>query len=377
LAPRIVTRAVRSGRLSDNLNLFEHRFVAEPDDQGDRLDVFMVRRFPGYSRTQLARQIDDGHVAVNGRVGGRVRPGMRIDAGDEVRVYLSQRTEPYAAPEKIPLTVLYEDEFMLVIDKPPGLTVHPGNGEKGGTLANALAYHFGELSRVQGPMRPGIVHRLDKDTSGVILVAKDDQTHHGLASQFRERTVHKTYLAVVRGVVELDADLVSAPIGVHKRMPTRMSVRFDIGRASETFYEVVERFPRHTLVKCMPKTGRTHQIRIHMEYIGHPIVSDKLYGGTEPALLAYCPRQALHAHRISFRHPATGEQMTFESPMPPDIAALVEHLRAGAAPPAAPATEPAEPIGPPEAPKPKRTRAKAGTAKARKPRKPKAPATES
>jgi 23S rRNA pseudouridine1911/1915/1917 synthase len=374
--------------LSDNLNLFEHRFVAEPGDQGDRLDVFMVRRFPGYSRTQLARQIDDGHVAVNGRVGGRVRPGMRIDAGDEVRVYLTQRTEPYAAPEKIPLTVLYEDQYMLVIDKPAGLTVHPGNGEKGGTLANALAYHFGELSRVQGPMRPGIVHRLDKDTSGVILVAKDDQTHHGLASQFRERTVHKTYLAVVRGVVELDADLVSAPIGVHKRMPTRMSVRFDIGRASETFYEVAERFQRHTLVKCMPKSGRTHQIRIHMEYIGHPIVSDKLYGGTEPALLAYCRRQALHAHRISFRHPATGEQMTFESPLPPDISALVEHLRGGNAAPS-----PATPVVPesiaeamaasveqPKATKPRKSRAKSALkktpAKPKKPRKTKTPSAD-
>jgi 23S rRNA pseudouridine1911/1915/1917 synthase len=343
--------------VSDNVNLFEHRFVAEPADEGDRLDVFMVRRFPGWSRTQLARQIDDGHVAVNGRVGGRVRPGMRIDAGDEVRVYLAQRTEPYAAPEKIPLTVLYEDRFLLVIDKPAGLTVHPGSGEKSGTMANALAYHFGELSRVQGPMRPGIVHRLDKDTSGVILVAKDDQTHHGLASQFRERTVRKTYLAVVRGVVELDADLVSAPIGAHKRMPTRMSVRFDVGRPSETFYEVVERFPRHTLVRCMPKTGRTHQIRIHMEFIGHPLVGDKLYGGTEPALLAYCRRQALHAHRISFRHPVTGDEMTFESPMPADMTALVEHLREGNPPPPAPVAV-AEAEEPPPEPKAKRPRAK-------------------
>jgi 23S rRNA pseudouridine1911/1915/1917 synthase len=317
--------------VSDNLNLFEHRFVADRGDEQDRLDVFLVRRFPGYSRTSLARLIDDDHVAVNGRLGGRIRPGMRLAEGDEVRVWLSQRTEPYAAPEKIPLKVLHEDPWLLVIDKPPGLTVHPGNGEKGGTMANALAYHFGELSRVQGPMRPGIVHRLDKDTSGVILVAKDDQTHHGLGTQFRERTVRKVYLAVVRGVVELDADLVSAPIGTHKRLPTRMSVRFDIGRQSETYYEVAERFARHSLVRCMPKTGRTHQIRIHMEFVGHPIVGDKLYGGVEPALSQFCPRHALHAHRISFRHPQTGEELTFESPMPPDMTALVEHLRATAA----------------------------------------------
>jgi 23S rRNA pseudouridine1911/1915/1917 synthase len=372
--------------VSDNANLFEHRFVADPDDQDDRLDVFMVRRFPGYSRTQLARQIDEGHVAVNGRTGGRVRPGMRIAAGDEVRVYLSQRTEPYAAPEKIPLKVLYEDPYLLVIDKPAGLTVHPGSGEKSGTMANALAYHFGELSRVQGPMRPGIVHRLDKDTSGVILVAKDDQTHHGLATQFRNRTVRKTYLAVVRGVVELDADLVSAPIGVHKRIPTRMSVRFDIGRPSETFYEVAERFPRHTLVRCMPKTGRTHQIRIHMEYVGHPLVQDKLYGGTEPALLAFCRRQALHAFRIAFRHPQTGEEMAFEAPLHEDMAALVEHLRGKSPAPGTMTMARPAPMAPPEpvpetepqAPKPKKPRArkKAATAKSAKPkktRKPKAP----
>ena len=271
-----------------------------------------------------------------------MKPALRIEQGDEVRVYLTQRTEPYAAPEKIPLTILYEDQWMLVLDKPPGLTVHPGAGAKSGTMANALAYHFGQLSRVQGAMRPGIVHRLDKDTSGVILVAKDDLTHHGLATQFRERTVRKTYLAVVRGVVELDADLISAPIGNHKRLPMRMSVRFDVGRASETYYEVAERFTRHTLVRCMPKTGRTHQIRIHMEFTGHPVVGDRLYGGMEPALQDICPRQALHAHRISFRHPQTGEEMTFESPLPPDMQTLVDHLRGGPLVAAAPEPEPVE-----------------------------------
>jgi 23S rRNA pseudouridine1911/1915/1917 synthase len=313
--------------VTDNVNLFEHRFVADPGDGGERLDVFLVRRFPGHSRTSLARQIDEGHVAVNGRVGGRVKPGMRVDEGDEIRVYLAQRSEPYAAPEKIPLKVLFEDKWLVVLDKPPGLTVHPGTGEKSGTMANALAYHFGELSRVQGPMRPGIVHRLDKDTSGVILVAKDDQTHHHLASQFRERFVRKEYHAVVRGRVELDADLVDAPIGANKRAPTRMAVRFDVGRASQTYYEVIERFPHHTYVKCMPKTGRTHQIRVHMAFVGYPLVGDKLYGGVEPALSEICPRQALHAHKLTFRHPESGEMMTFEAPLPADMAALIEHLR--------------------------------------------------
>jgi 23S rRNA pseudouridine1911/1915/1917 synthase len=314
--------------VSDNLNLFEHRFVADGTDADERLDVFLVRRFPGYSRTQLARQIGEGHGAVNGRLGGRVRPGLRIADGDEVRVYLAQRTEPYAAPEKIPLKVLYEDAWLLVLDKPPGLTVHPGAGEKDGTMANALAYHFGELSRVQGPMRPGIVHRLDKFTSGVILVAKDDQTHHHLASQFRERFVRKEYHCVVRGRVEFDSDLIDAPIGPDKRHPTRMAVRFDVGRASTTFYEVMERFARHSYVRCMPKSGRTHQIRVHMAFTGYPLVSDKVYGGVEPALLDICPRQALHAKSITFRHPQSGEMVTFEAPLPPDMTALLEHLRA-------------------------------------------------
>ena len=358
MARAIVAPELRSARLSDNVNLFEHRFVAEADDAGERLDVFLVRRFPGWSRTQLARQVADGHVSVDGRVGGRVRPGMRLDPGNEVRVYLAQRVEPYAAPEKIPLRVIYEDQWLLVIDKPAGLTVHPGNGEKGGTMANALAYHFGELSRVQGPMRPGIVHRLDKDTSGVILVAKDDQTHHRLAAQFRDRSVRKTYFAIVRGVVELDADLISAPIGVNRRFPTKMAVRMDIGRPSETYYEVVERFARHTWVRCMPKTGRTHQIRIHMESIGHPLVGDKLYGGVEPSLTEFCPRQALHAHRIEFTHPESGDQVAFESPMPPDMTALLEHLRGGAAAVADAPVEP-EPVAPAaEPPAPKRRKRK-------------------
>jgi len=319
--------------VTDNVNLFEHQFFAQDDETGDRLDVFLVRRFPGYSRTQLARQIDEGHVCVNGKVGGRVKPGMRVDAGDEVRVFLAQRTEPYAAPEKIPLTIVYEDHWLLVLNKPPGLIVHPGSGAKGGTMANALAYHFGELSRVQGPMRPGIVHRLDKDTSGVILVAKDDQTHHHLASQFRERFVRKEYHCIVKGRVEFDSDLIDAPIGANKNIPTRMAVRYDVGRESQTYYETLERFAAHSYVKCMPKSGRTHQIRVHMSFTGYPIVSDKLYGGMEPALYELCPRQALHAHKITFRHPQTGDVMTFEAALPPDMTALLAHLRGAPAPP--------------------------------------------
>ncbi len=313
--------------MSDELRLYDHTFEATPGDHMDRLDVFLVRKFPGYSRSNLARQIKEGRVAVNGRTGKKIRPGLRIENGDVVQVALGQRTEPYARPEPIPLRILHEDAWLLLIDKPPGLTVHPGAGESGGTLANALAYHFGQLSRVQGPLRPGIVHRLDKDTSGVILVAKDDQTHHALATQFRERTVKKEYLAVVKGIVELDADLISAPLGPDRRHPTMMAVRLDIGRASETYYEVHERLRGATWVRCFPRTGRTHQIRVHMASIRHPIISDHVYRGILRALRPICPRQALHARRITFRHPHSGEMLTVEYPVPDDIHALIEHLR--------------------------------------------------
>jgi 23S rRNA pseudouridine1911/1915/1917 synthase len=310
----------------------ERSLAVSDDEVGRRLDVFLAARFPDHSRTWLAGQIDEGHVDVHPGPGGRarrVRAGMRLEPGDTVVVRLAPREVPYAVPEKIPLRILHEDRWLVVIDKPPGLTVHPGSGERGGTLANALAWHFGELSHVQGPMRPGIVHRLDKDTSGVIVAAKDDATHWALADQFRNRTVRKEYWAVVRGRVELDADLVSGPIGPDRRSPTRMAVRVDVGRPSETYYEVIERFPAHTLVRCMPKTGRTHQIRVHMASVGHPLVSDRLYGGWVPALAEVCPRQALHARLLRFRHPQTGDEMEFVAPVPEDITRLLDHLRRG------------------------------------------------
>ena len=312
--------------MSDEPLLYDHTFEAGPGDHLDRLDVFLVRHFPGFSRSNLARQIKEGRVEVNGRSGKKIRPGRRIENGDVVRVALGQRTEPYARPEPIALDILHEDEWLLLINKPPGLTVHPGAGESGGTLANALAYHFGELSRVQGPLRPGIVHRLDKDTSGVILVAKDDLTHHALATQFRERTVKKEYLAIVKGIVELDADLISAPIGPHRANPTRMAVRLDIGKESETYYQVHQRLRGATWVRCHPRSGRTHQIRVHMASIRHPIVSDRVYGGIVRTLREFCPRQALHARRLTFRHPGTQEDLTVEAPIPDDIATLIAHL---------------------------------------------------
>jgi len=308
---------------------YRQRFTAERAEEGVRLDVALARRLPGVSRTRLQRLVRDGFATVNGR---ETRPGRALAAGDAVEVLLEVETRPYARPENLPLAILFEDEHMLAVDKPPGMSVHPGAGERLGTLANALAYRYGELSRVQGPLRPGIVHRLDKDTSGVLLVAKTDEAHASLAGQFKARTVHKTYLAVVHGAVEFDADLISLPIGRHPVKAERMTVRHDgSGRASETYYEVRERFRRHSLVEVHPRTGRTHQIRVHMATLGHPIVADRLYGRSDRVLRPVMARQALHALRIEFRHPATGDETVLEAPVPADIARLLEFLRSGGA----------------------------------------------
>ena len=305
----------------DYENMPRHRYRAERVDAGVRLDKFLVVRFPGYSRTLLQKLVKDGHVKRNGR---STRPGKTIEEGDRIDVRLPVLTRAYARPENIPLVVLHEDEALAIIDKPAGLTVHPGSGQRHGTLANALAYRFGELSNVQGQLRPGIVHRLDKDTTGVLLIAKVDLHHHYLARQFRERTLSKEYRAIVHGVVELDSDRISLPIGSDRYRPMRMAVRHDVGRAADTFYEVIERFPRHTYLKVRPKTGRTHQIRVHLSALGHSIVADPFYGGKADARV---DRQMLHAFRLTFRHPLSGEEITFEAPIPRDMEGLLTHLR--------------------------------------------------
>ncbi|MHC4821330.1 MAG: RluA family pseudouridine synthase [Planctomycetota bacterium] len=305
-----------------------HRFTAERAEDGVRLDRALVARFPGYSRSRLAKAVKAGYALVNGK---ETRPGRTLAIGDDVEILLETPTRSYAMPEKIDLDILHEDERLIVLNKPPGLTVHPGSGERRGTMANALAYHFGQLSTLQGPLRPGIVHRLDRDTSGVILVAKDDEAHQFLAAQFKQRTIHKTYLAVVQGVMEFDADLISFPLGKDVRRPQRMAVRHDVGKPSESYYEVQERFKRHTFVEVHPRTGRTHQIRVHLMTLGHPIVSDRVYGRADRILQPIMRRQALHAHRLDFTHPSTGESMVVECPLPEDMQRLVDFLRSGGA----------------------------------------------
>ncbi|HEX4132235.1 MAG TPA: RluA family pseudouridine synthase [Pirellulales bacterium] len=305
---------------------------------GMRLDWFLAREFPAYSRTNLRRAINAATVRLNGR---RIKASHRLRAGEQLSVELPALPRKGPVAEEIPLDILYEDDALAAINKPPAMVVHPGRGHWRGTLAAALQFHFNRLSSVGGATRPGIVHRLDRDTSGIIIVAKDDQTHQALTQQFERRTVEKEYFAVVAGVPTLDRELVDLPIGVHPQQREKMAVRrhHAASRHAQTFFEVVERFDGFAAVRARPKTGRTHQIRVHLATLGCPVLCDRLYGSRaritrgelrrrpEEDDTLLIDRQALHAWRLSIDHPRTGERMTFEAPLPNDIERVIEALR--------------------------------------------------
>lgn len=309
-----------------------------PEQEGWRLDVFLTHSFTDYSRVHMRRVITAGGVRVDGQRG---KPSYRLRAGQQVEIILPEIPREGPRPEPIPLDILYEDDFLAVINKPAGMVVHPARGHWSGTLTSALQYHFGgRLSSAGGPTRPGIVHRLDRDTSGAILVAKTDPIHHKLAAQFAGRTIKKEYFALVRGTPERDRDVVARPIGLHPTQREKMAIRRegpDV-REAETFYEVLERFHGFASLRVLPRTGRTHQIRVHLAHLGCPVLCDRQYGGrtqitrgelTRDAsdatvLLA---RQALHARRIGFSHPMSGKWMEIEAPLPADILAVLHALR--------------------------------------------------
>jgi len=305
-----------------------------------RLDQFLVGLIGQRSRSDIQRIIEGGGVTVNGQP---AKSNRKIRPGDEIVVEVLDAPDPAGVPEDIPLNFLYEDEFMAVIDKPANMIVHPGRGKDNwhGTLVNALQFHFDKLSRVGGSDRPGIVHRLDRDTTGVIVVAKDDLAHRNLALQFENRTVEKEYLAICYGVPDRDADIINRKIARHPGVREKMAIRDNDADAREavTFYEVVERFPKHSLIRCKPKTGRTHQIRVHLDSIRLPIVADKAYSGRsvmtvgelDPAAEEpdepLISRQALHAHRLRIRHPRIHDWMRFEAPIPADMQRVLGMLR--------------------------------------------------
>jgi len=298
------------------------RLTIESGEAGKRLDHLLHERLPAFSRSRIQRWIQDGLVLVNGAPARASRP---VRADDAIDVEPAEPPPLHAVPESIPLSVLYEDQDVVAIDKPAGMVVHAGAGVHSGTVVNALLARFGALSGVAGALRPGIVHRLDRYTSGVLLVAKNDTAHQRLAAQFSGRQVEKIYLAMVHGNVKQESGRIERPIARDPVRRTRMTARLGEGRAAWSEYRVLRRFARFTLIEVRIGTGRTHQIRVHLSSIGHPVAGDTLYGA--PARLAPpLGRYFLHAHRIRFRRPADGQEISVVSPLPPDLGAWMERL---------------------------------------------------
>lgn len=308
-----------------------HRSATVPDDlRGQRFDRVAAALFPEFSRTRLQTWIRDGQITVDG-VRGKPRDALLGGETIEVRALLD-RDEAQVAPEAIALDVVHEDDALLVINKPAGLVVHPGAGNRAGTLQNALLHHAPETERLP---RAGLVHRLDKDTSGLLVVARTLQAHKALVDQLQARTMGRQYLALVAGAMTAGGE-VDAPLGRDPRERKRMAVRED-GKPAVTTYRVAERFPAHTLVRCFLQTGRTHQIRVHLAHVRHPLVGDPVYGGKPRlpkgaddalrAALSAFRRQALHAQRLELVHPESGEHVAWEAPVPADMTALLDALR--------------------------------------------------
>ena len=299
-----------------------HIYYVDAAHEDVRLDTFLTAHLRAHSRSHIKALIETGHITVDG---GTAKPALQLRRGQRVEVVVPPPPPATVAPEDISLPVVFEDEHLLVINKPPALTVHPGAGRPSGTLVNAVLARVPGLARVGSRQRPGIVHRLDKDTTGLLVVAKTSVAYASLSSQVARRTVNRTYLALVHGVLPHEERTITAPIGRHPRHRTRMAV-VPRGREAITRYRVLERLARYTLVEAHLVTGRTHQIRVHFAHIGHPVAGDPVYAGRPDEL--GIGRQALHAHRLQFVHPASGKEMAFEAPPPADFAAAVERARA-------------------------------------------------
>jgi 23S rRNA pseudouridine1911/1915/1917 synthase len=320
---------------SDRLSDEPLEFTVDGQDVGKRLDLFLAEHLPRYSRAHLCRVINAAGASVDDL---HCKPAYLLRSGQRVLVRLPDLPVEGPVAEDIPLDVLFEDEHLAAINKPAGMVVHPAKGHWQGTLASALAFHFQSLSSVGGATRPGIVHRLDRETSGVIVVAKSDESHLKLARQFAERSAEKEYLAVVKGCPDRDRDMIDRPIGVHPRQREKMAIRegHRTSRHATTFYEVVQRYGKYAQLRVLPKTGRTHQIRVHLTHAGFPILCDRLYSGraritrhelsgdgSEELLLE---RAALHARRLKLAHPETGAPIEFVAPLPTDLTQVLEVL---------------------------------------------------
>jgi 23S rRNA pseudouridine1911/1915/1917 synthase len=299
----------------------EFRVVVAEEDVGTRVDAFLGNALREYSRSRLKSFILDGAVTVNGE---HVKASYKLREGDVVEGTLVPPVEPLPEPEGIPLKIYFVDEHVVVVEKPAGMLSHPAGRVASGTLVNALLHHVGPLAPVGGPLRPGIVHRLDKGTSGVMVVARSELGHRRLVAQFSRRTTGRTYLALAEGSVPLEEGKVEAPIGRSSRNPKLFAVSPLSARDAKTTFSVVERYGAEaTLLRLRLFTGRTHQIRVHLSYLGHPVLGDETYGSTSELI----SRPALHAHTLAFTHPATRERMRFISPLPADIREACERLR--------------------------------------------------
>lgn len=299
------------------------RFEVTEDGAGVRMDKYLSGLLPEFSRSYLQRLIQEERVRVDGRL---VRGKEKTVPGAVIELDVPKAVEPRIEPEDLPLKILYEDRDVILVDKPKGMVVHPAAGHTSGTLVNALLFHCkGELSGINGVLRPGIVHRIDRDTTGVLIACKNDRAHNCLAEQLKEHTVTRRYRALVCGNIKEDEGTVDAPIGRHPTDRKKMAVVRSGGREAVTHYRVLERFGNYTYIECRLETGRTHQIRVHMAGMGHPLLGDQVYGRVKAPFRL--EGQTLHAMILGFMHPSSGEYMEFEAPLPEYFAALLETLQ--------------------------------------------------
>ena len=300
----------------------EYKFEVAEKDSGERLDKFIANCIDSLTRSYIQKMIAQGNCFVNGKA---VKPSCRVKEGDEVAFSLPENVKPDIAAENIPLDILYEDKDVLVVNKPKHMVVHPAPGHLSGTLVNAVLYHCGEsLSGINGVMRPGIVHRIDKDTSGSLIICKNDMAHGSIAAQLKAHSVNRIYHAIVYGVLSEDEMTIDAPIGRDARDRLKMAV-VSGGKRAVTHIQVLKRFEKFTYIACKLETGRTHQIRVHMAYIGHPILGDTVYAPGRKSPVK-CEGQTLHAKVIGFMHPGSGEYMEFDTPLPDYFRDLLEVL---------------------------------------------------
>ena len=299
-------------------------FAAEKEDIGIRIDVFLADALEDVSRSGVQKLMEQGHIQLNGKA---VKPNYKLREKDVIDVQIPDVVEPEILPENIPLDILYEDQDVIVLNKPQGMVVHPAPGHTSGTLVNALMYHCGaELSGINGEKRPGIVHRIDKDTSGVLMVAKNNAAHQSLAEQLAVHSITRKYNAIVYNGFSEESGTVDQPIGRNPQDRKKMAVTQKHSRHAVTHYRVLERLGNFTLIEAQLETGRTHQIRVHMTYIGHPLLGDTVYGKKKQPF--GLEGQVLHARVLGFRHPSTGEYMEFEAPLPPYFETLLTRLKA-------------------------------------------------